>query len=55
LNAVRCVCAILGWFLIALRPNTDLLHKHIKAMAAFAKKKKPSATGGVNNGAFVQG
>jgi len=47
------VCVILGWFLIALRPNTDLLHKHIRAMGVCAKKKKPTSAG-ATNGAFVQ-
>ena len=35
LNACRSVGVILGWVLISIRPNTDLLYKHIKRLGVY--------------------
>jgi len=32
MNLCRCVAAVLGWFIISLRPSTDLLYKHLKSL-----------------------
>ncbi|XP_059079909.1 transmembrane protein 237-like [Tigriopus californicus] len=40
LNLCRCLGAILGWILVALRPSTDLLHKHLRTLQKFRKLPK---------------
>ena len=37
LNLCRCIGVILGWALVSLRPSTDLLFKHLRALKKFKK------------------
>ena len=39
LNLTRSIAVIIGWFIIALRPNTDLLVKHLAFLHKFSQKK----------------
>jgi hypothetical protein len=39
LNLCRSIGVILGWFLISMRPNTDLLYKHLKKLSIFGGEK----------------
>ena len=47
LNLCRCIGVILGWALVSLRPSTDLLFKHLKALKKF--KKSPLGFEGDGN------
>ena len=40
LNLCRSIGVILGWFLISMRPNTDLLYKHLKKLSIFGGEKQ---------------
>ena len=40
LNLCRSIGVILGWFLISMRPNTDLLYKHLKKLSLFGGEKR---------------
>jgi hypothetical protein len=35
LNLCRSLGVILGWVLVSLRPNTDLLQKHLRKLSEF--------------------
>ena len=46
LNLCRSISVILGWFIVSLRPSTDLLHKNLKRLSSYDFK--------VDNGVPVQ-
>lgn len=35
LNLCRSIAVILGWFIVSLRPNTDLLYKNLKRLSTY--------------------
>ena len=55
LNLFRCVGAILGWLLVALRPTTDLLHKHLRRQLAEHGKDKDKQQQIDNGPAVISG
>ena len=40
MNLARSIAVVLGWFLISLRPSTDLLHKHLKRLGSHNKQTR---------------
>ena len=40
MNLARSIAVVLGWFLISLRPSTDLLHKHLKRLGSHDKQTR---------------
>ena len=40
MNLARSVAVVVGWFLISLRPSTDLLHKHLKRLGSHDKQTR---------------
>lgn len=50
LNYCRCLGFILGWFLVALRPSTDLLQKHLRKLV---HKRGTPEKNGLSNHGFV--
>ena len=40
LNLTRSIAVIIGWFIISLRPNTDLLGKHLTLLHKFSQKNR---------------
>ena len=38
MNLARGLAVILGWLLVALRPNTDLLYKNLRSTRSTAKR-----------------
>ena len=39
MNLARSIAVVLGWFIVSLRPSTDLLYKHLKRLNNFDKWK----------------
>ena len=40
MNLARSITVVLGWFLISLRPSTDLLYKHLKRLGNHDKSTR---------------
>ena len=40
MNLARSITVVLGWFLISLRPSTDLLYKHLKRLGSNDKSTR---------------
>ena len=32
MNLTRSIAVVVGWFIVSLRPSTDLLYKHLKKL-----------------------
>ena len=39
MNLARSIAVVLGWFLVSLRPSTDLLYKHLKKLNSSDRMK----------------
>ena len=40
MNLARSISVVLGWFLVSLRPSTDLLYKHLRALGPRDKQAR---------------
>ena len=40
MNLARSIAVVLGWFLISLRPSTDLMYKHLKRLGSHDKSAR---------------
>ena len=40
MNLARSISVVLGWFLVSLRPSTDLLYKHLKKLNTSDRMKQ---------------
>ena len=39
MNLARSISVVFGWFIISIRPSTDLLYKHLKRLNSSDKIK----------------